>query len=148
MDAQQWYNSLVNKIKDTLEYRFETFILDITENICRIMKEKNISRSKLAEKLNISKPAVTRMLDGNPNFTIKRLLTVADALDQELKIDFKEKEIVTSKPIDISLKPMYVSSNDISIPNTSTEDSLANSGSALFDYGLQPDKEIALAEAA
>jgi transcriptional regulator with XRE-family HTH domain len=55
------------------------------------MKEKNISRSKLAEKLNISRPAVTRMLGGNPNFTLKRLLAVADALDLELVAGFKER---------------------------------------------------------
>jgi transcriptional regulator with XRE-family HTH domain len=92
MDAQKWYKHLVNKIKDTLEYRFESVILDITEDICRIMKEKNISRSKLAEKLNISRPAVTRMLGGNPNFTLKRLLAVADALDLELVAGFKERK--------------------------------------------------------
>jgi transcriptional regulator with XRE-family HTH domain len=91
MDAQKWYKHLVDKIKDTFEYRFESVILDITEDICRIMKEKNISRSKLAEKLNISRPAVTRMLGGNPNFTLKRLLAVADALDLELVAGFKER---------------------------------------------------------
>ena len=91
MDAQKWYKNLVDKIKDTFEYRFESFILDITEDICRIMKEKKISRSRLAEKLNISKPAVTRMLGGNPNFTLKRLLGVADALDLDLVVDFKDR---------------------------------------------------------
>ena len=92
MDAQKWYKHLLDKIKDTFEYRFESVILDITEDICRIMKEKNISRSKLAEKLNISRPAVTRMLDGNPNFTLKRLLAVSDALDLDLVVDFKERK--------------------------------------------------------
>lgn len=92
MDAQKWYKHLVDKVKDTFEYRFESVILDITEDICRIMKEKNISRSKLAEKLNISRPAVTRMLGGNPNFTLKRLLAVADVLDLELVAGFKERK--------------------------------------------------------
>lgn len=91
MKTEQWYKNLVDRIKDTLEYRFESLLLDITESICRKMKEKNISRSKLAEKLNISRPAVTRMLDGNPNFTLKRLLAVTDALDLDLSIEFKER---------------------------------------------------------
>lgn len=91
MKTQQWYKNLVDRIKDTIEYRFESLLLDITENICRKMKEKNINRSKLSQKMNISKPAVTRMLDGNPNFTLKRLLSVADALDLELHVNFREK---------------------------------------------------------
>ena len=91
MKTQQWYKNLVDRIKDTLEYRFESLLLDITEDICRKMKEKNINRSKLSQKMNISKPAVTRMLDGNPNFTLKRLLSVADALDLKLHVNFREK---------------------------------------------------------
>lgn len=92
MDAQKWYKSIVNRIKDTFDYRFETFILDVTENICRIMKNRDINRAKLAELLDISRPAVTRMLNGNPNFTLKRLLAVADALDHDLKLNLEEKK--------------------------------------------------------
>ena len=97
MDAQEWYRKIVNRVKDTFEYRFETFILDVTEKICRIMSYKGITRAKLANKMNISRPAVSRMLNGNPNFTLKRLLLVAEALDYELKVDLEEKENVLRK---------------------------------------------------
>ena len=36
--------------------------------------------------------AVTKILNGTSNFTLKTLLTIADALDLNLKIDFEEKE--------------------------------------------------------
>lgn len=93
MDAQEWYKRIRNRVKDTFEYRFETFIIDVTEKICRIMSNKGITRAELAVKMNISRPAVSRMLNGNPNFTLKRLLLVADALDYELKVNLIENRI-------------------------------------------------------
>ncbi len=62
------------------DYRFEELVSEITNAICKAMKDNKVSRTQLADKLGISPPAVTRMLDGNPNFTLKRLLSVADAL--------------------------------------------------------------------
>ena len=46
-------------------------ILEITEVICQKMAEKKMTRKSLAEKLSISPPAVTKILNGNSNFTLK-----------------------------------------------------------------------------
>jgi transcriptional regulator with XRE-family HTH domain len=44
--------------------------------------------------MNVSPPAVTKLLNGNSNFTLKKLLEIADVLELMLKVDFEPKEAV------------------------------------------------------
>jgi transcriptional regulator with XRE-family HTH domain len=94
MSAKDWFKNKIESFKDDFDFRLEALILDITEKICEKMNEKEINRSRFAELLNISPPAVTKILNGNANFTLKTLLSLADTLELDLKIDFKEKETV------------------------------------------------------
>lgn len=108
MSAKDWFKNKIESFKDDFEFRLEALILDITEKICEKMNEKEINRSRFAELLNISPPAVTKILNGNANFTLKTLLSLADTLELDLKIDFKEKETVdrtraVEKEINITL---------------------------------------------
>ena len=89
--ADNWFDKMLNEYKDDLEFRFEGIILDINEKICKRMKEKKVKRADLAKLLGVSRTAVTNMLDGNPNFTLKRLLAVTDALDMNLVIELESK---------------------------------------------------------
>ena len=91
MKTQDWFKGLLTSLKDTFDFRFEAIVLKITEKICENMKAKNISRTELAQRLKISPPAVTKILNGNSNFKLKTLLSLSDALDLELVIDLKEK---------------------------------------------------------
>jgi len=103
MNLEELLRKKIESYKDDFDFRLESFIFDLTERISKRMKERNISRSKLAELLGISPPAVTKILNGNSNFTLKTLLSLADALELDLKIDFKEKEVAPS----IDYKPSY-----------------------------------------
>jgi transcriptional regulator with XRE-family HTH domain len=94
MSAKDWFKNKIESFRDDYEFRLEALILDITEKFCEKMNEKEINRSRLAELLSISPPAVTKLLNGNANFTLKTLLSLADTLELDLKIDFKEKETV------------------------------------------------------
>ena len=91
MGTSGWFGKMLDEYREDFDYRFEEFILAVNEKICGRMKEIKINRAGLAERMGISRPAVTNMLDGNSNFTLKRLLAVADALDLELCVDFKAK---------------------------------------------------------
>jgi transcriptional regulator with XRE-family HTH domain len=98
METEKWFKGMIESFKEDLDFRLETVILDLTEKISKRMKEKGINRTKLAELLKVSPPAVTKILNGNSNFTLKTLLSLADALELELKIDFRQKGIVASIP--------------------------------------------------
>ncbi len=104
MKKQNWFKSKLETFKEDIEFRLETLVLELTENICKRMAQKNINRMELAKRLHVSPPAVTKILNGNSNFTLKTLLSIADALDQELTIDFREKDTVASyRPVKKSL---------------------------------------------
>ena len=92
MKAKIWLQKKIQEFKNDFDYKLESLILDITEKISKRMSEKNINRSKLAGLLDVSPPAVTKILNGNSNFTLKTLLSISNALDLNLNIDFEPRE--------------------------------------------------------
>lgn len=100
-----WFKSRLNELQNDFDFRLEKIILDVTEKISIRMKQKKLSRVKFAEKLKVSPPAVTKILDGNSNFTLRTLLSLADALELNLKIDFQER--ITIVPAGIETASTY-----------------------------------------
>lgn len=96
MEQGGWLKNKLELFKDDFDFRLETLILSLTERICKRMKQKNINRTGLADLLNISPPGVTKILNGNSNFTLKTLLSLSDALDQKLEINFIDKQTAYS----------------------------------------------------
>lgn len=84
--AAEWMKESLAKYKDTFEFKLEEVILDITEEVCRAMEEKEIDRAELADKLGVSRAFISKLLNGTPNLTIKTLMKIAVALDKELSI--------------------------------------------------------------
>ncbi|HAR49057.1 hypothetical protein ER57_01955 [Smithella sp. SCADC] len=91
--TEKWFGELLDSYKDDFEFRLEALVFELTEQISKKLKEKKISRKQFAEKLGISPEAVSKSLNGNPNFTIRTLLSMADALKTELSIEFKGEEV-------------------------------------------------------
>ena len=73
MKGKSWLENKIDQFKDDFDYRLESLILDITEEIAKGMDAKKINKSELANLLNISPPAVTKIMNGNSNFTLKTL---------------------------------------------------------------------------
>ncbi len=93
MKEKTWFEKMLDSVEDSFGFRLETIILDLTEQVCKRMKNKNITRTQLAEKLQVSPAAVSKVLNGNPNFTIKTLLQLADALNLNLDIKFTDRTV-------------------------------------------------------
>lgn len=89
--TEKWFGELLDSYKDDFEFRLEELVFELTEQISKKLKDNKISRKQFAEKLEISPAAISKVLNGNPNFTIRTLLTMADALKTELNIEFKDK---------------------------------------------------------
>jgi transcriptional regulator with XRE-family HTH domain len=92
-NTEKWFGELLDSYKDDFEFRLEELVFDLTEQISKKLKEEKISRKQFAEKLNVTPAAVSKILNGNPNFTLSTLLAMADALKMELSIELKGKEI-------------------------------------------------------
>lgn len=87
MKAYGWFKKELERARDTFDYKLESLELDVTERILQIMEEKGVSRSELAERLGVSKAAVSKLFNNGSNMTLKRLLAIAEALGQELRVN-------------------------------------------------------------
>jgi transcriptional regulator with XRE-family HTH domain len=70
-------------------------IVELTEDICRLMEEKKVSRAELARRMGTSRAYVTKLLDGNANFTLATMVKVAMALDGALHLHISDRRAVT-----------------------------------------------------
>ncbi len=78
------------------EFQKSNFILDVTEEICKILSEKNITRQELADRLGKSKGFVSQILNGSRNMTLNTLADVCIALGCTPKVKISD-EIQKSK---------------------------------------------------
>src|SRR5437879_9154435 len=73
MNAEKWFKDELGTVRKTFEYRLERILIQLGEDICRLMGDQQISRAEVAERLGVSRAYVTKVLNGNPNLTIKTL---------------------------------------------------------------------------
>lgn len=62
------------------EYRVQSVISDITEDMVARMDALGLGRSEMADRLGVSPAMVTKLLRGQNNFTVRTLVQVSDAL--------------------------------------------------------------------
>lgn len=77
--------TLTEKLTQTAEgmrlYQQERAILEVTELICQLMDERDMSRSELAKRLGRTKGYITQLLDGRANLTVRMISDIFTALD-------------------------------------------------------------------
>jgi transcriptional regulator with XRE-family HTH domain len=102
MNLSDWFDKKIKDLEGDFDFRLESLIYRLTEKIAQKMDNNRLNRVQLAEKMGVSSAYVTKVMRGNPNFTLKTLLKLADALDQELVLSLKDKSrhknVVTFKP--------------------------------------------------
>lgn len=85
------------KLKDDAGYRLEGVIYDFTEQICNLMEKQKITRTELAKRLGVSPPFITKLLNGNPNLTLKTMMNIATVLKSNLNIQIQPRLSTGSK---------------------------------------------------
>ena len=76
----------------TEEYWAEQIQNQIFRVVKSYMEVHNLNQSQLAEKLNVSKGYVSQILNGNANFSIKKLVELALNLDLAPQLSFSNLE--------------------------------------------------------
>lgn len=92
----------------SVDYWLEGPIVDFTEDICRLMREKKVSKAELARRLGTSRAYVTKLLGGNANFTLSTMVKVAMALDGAVRLHVADRQTVThghDEPRSVSPQP-------------------------------------------
>lgn len=88
MNAEEWFKDQLEKFKNDIDFKTEGIILELTEKIVEIMDRNKVNRAELANRLGVSNAYITKLLNGNPNLTIKSLVSIASALNCDLEISF------------------------------------------------------------
>src|SRR6266404_5150656 len=79
-DMTNKFQGLVRDIKGSEVYDKEVARGDISDQIHALMERQNVKPSELARRLGKSRAYITKLLQGNANFTIDSLVQIARAL--------------------------------------------------------------------
>lgn len=80
------YRKLIEETETSPDYWKEVTTGDFTDEIVRVMHEREISRADLARALNTSPAYVTKILRGNANLTLRSMAKVALALGMKVRL--------------------------------------------------------------
>ena len=89
--ASRDYQKLIQEAEASPEYWAEVAIGDFTEEICRLLADKKMSRADLARSLQTTPAYVTKVLRGNANFTLASLAKMALALESQVRVHLAPK---------------------------------------------------------
>lgn len=73
--------------KNLRRYHYkQKLILDITEEVSKLMAEKRITKKELAKRIGRSVGYITRFLDGTSKMDLISIVTIFHALDSEITV--------------------------------------------------------------
>lgn len=116
------YLDFFKEAEESPAYWEEVFILELTEDIWKLMKEQGISQKKLARRLGTSEAYISKVLNGSENLSIKSIVKLAMALDavphihvapKDLVVEWKERELLSSSNV-VSVQPNALWAEDYS----------------------------------
>src|SRR5437899_4380299 len=76
------------------DYVARGLIHDINEQVIAQMRALGLRNKDLAVRLGVSSAYITKLLEGNPNLTVRSLARVALALDSQPSIEFRPRGVV------------------------------------------------------
>ena len=88
-EESQFEKRLRAKERDD-DYLYAKLITDIAFQLEDAIAQEGITQTELAQRLGVSKSYVTRILNGQPNMTIRTLVKFANALNRKVSLQFLE----------------------------------------------------------
>jgi transcriptional regulator with XRE-family HTH domain len=89
------YERSFKEAETHVDYWLATPVIEFTEDLDRLMKEKKVSRAELARRIGSSRAYITRLLGGGANFTLQTMVKLAMALDGAVHIHISDKRAIT-----------------------------------------------------
>ena len=91
------FAQIVEKAKKHDDYWIAGVMIEFTEMVCKLLDEQKMTRTELAEKLNVSSAYITKLLRGNANVTLKTIVRLARVFGKEINIEFQNPNTATNK---------------------------------------------------
>ena len=80
LKAAPWLADQLDELQADPEFLADDLVMDVCEQICAALDEAGMKRKDLAERLGVSKSAVSQLLSGDQNVSLRRLVEVALAI--------------------------------------------------------------------
>lgn len=80
------FKDRLNSIKQSHSYRVEKVKIEFVRGITRVMRQKGITNSALAEQVDTSNAYITKVLRGDCNFTIDSMVKIAHGMGATIHI--------------------------------------------------------------
>lgn len=80
MDIDESVEELKEQVRSRPEYIAEKYFADITEQLAAYMEKNDITKSELADKMEVSPSQVSQFFNSNSNVTLLTLAKIAKAL--------------------------------------------------------------------
>ncbi len=87
------FQELLDRIKSMETYDSEVARDEVSNQIDALMKREDVSKAELARRLNKSRAYVTKILQGNANFTLDTLVKIAKVLGYKFAPVFVPLEV-------------------------------------------------------
>lgn len=91
------FEKALRECKATPEYDLERIKIEITESLVQAMADAGVSNAQLAERLGTSRAYITKILQGDVNFTLQTLVRISRALGATLTIPEFQIDKIDSK---------------------------------------------------
>ncbi len=79
------------------EYWFETIQNDIFRMVNEYLEQKGINQSELANKLGVTKGYISQIMNGNFNYTLKKLIELSVKLDKAPVLELKDLNLTIAE---------------------------------------------------
>jgi plasmid maintenance system antidote protein VapI len=89
------YREFLERVETSPYYWHEGAVIEFTEDLCRLMEQRDISRAELARRMGTSRAYITRLLGGDANFTLMTMVKLSMAVGGALHIHISDQKATT-----------------------------------------------------
>jgi len=97
-NPKKQFTDLLAKYEQDADYVLGGLKVEMSEKIYSAMETRGVSQAELARRLGKSRAYITKILQGNVNFTLETLSKISQALDCELNFIFAANSRKTTQP--------------------------------------------------
>jgi transcriptional regulator with XRE-family HTH domain len=98
------------KLIRTPEYHLEKIQNELFRRMNHYMQKENLNRTQLAGRLGVTKGYISQVMNGNFNFTLKKMIELSLAIGAVPTVNFSDLEPVISSQSSVSSTQYPVSS--------------------------------------
>lgn len=91
MEANLEFLKELERLQSDPGFVAERLVIEINEEVCRLMSDRKLSRAALAQRMNVSRQLITRLLNGKTNMTLLTLCKLAVALGASVYVKLGPK---------------------------------------------------------